>query len=75
MILGIGAHPVKFIREGKEEELIEKLVEGIRKVVEAFYPRRVWYRTSTPRLTSSASSPAERRSPKRGTRCSAGGGE
>ncbi len=45
MILGIGAHPIKFIREGKEEELVNKLVEGIRKVVEAFYPRRVWYRT------------------------------
>ncbi|GAB6135906.1 phosphoenolpyruvate synthase [Thermococcus prieurii] len=45
MILGIGAHPVKFIKEGKEEELVEKLAEGIRKVVEAFYPRRVWYRT------------------------------
>ena len=44
MILGIGAHPIKFIREGKEEELVNKLVEGIRKVVEAFYPRRVWYR-------------------------------
>ncbi|NJE25491.1 phosphoenolpyruvate synthase [Thermococcus sp. MV5] len=45
MILGIGAHPIKFINEGKEEELIEKLVEGIRTVVTAFYPRRVWYRT------------------------------
>ncbi|RLF80987.1 phosphoenolpyruvate synthase [Thermococci archaeon] len=45
MILGVGAHPVKFIKEGKEEELVERLVEGIRKVVEAFYPRRVWYRT------------------------------
>ncbi|ACJ15796.1 phosphoenolpyruvate synthetase [Thermococcus onnurineus NA1] len=45
MILGIGAHPIKFIKEGREEELVEKLVEGIRKVVEAFYPRRVWYRT------------------------------
>ncbi|MCD6525320.1 MAG: phosphoenolpyruvate synthase, partial [Thermococcus sp.] len=45
MILGIGAHPIKFIKEGKEEELVERLVEGIRKVVEAFYPRRVWYRT------------------------------
>jgi len=45
MILGIGAHPIKFIKEGKEEELVNKLVEGIRKVVEAFYPRRVWYRT------------------------------
>ncbi len=45
MILGIGAHPIKFIKEGREEELVNKLVEGIRKVVEAFYPRRVWYRT------------------------------
>ncbi|ACS89338.1 MULTISPECIES: phosphoenolpyruvate synthase [Thermococcus] len=45
MILGIGAHPVKFIKEGKEEELIERLVEGIRTVATAFYPRRVWYRT------------------------------
>ena len=45
MILSIGQHPVKFIKEGKEEELVEKLAEGIRKVVEAFYPRRVWYRT------------------------------
>ena len=45
MILGIGAHPIKFIKEGREEELVNKLVDGIRKVVEAFYPRRVWYRT------------------------------
>ena len=45
MILGVGAHPVKFIKEGKEEELIERLVEGIRTVATAFYPRRVWYRT------------------------------
>jgi len=45
MILGIGAHPVKFIKEGREEELIERLVEGIRTVATAFYPRRVWYRT------------------------------
>jgi len=45
MILGVGAHPVKFIKEGREEELIERLVEGIRTVATAFYPRRVWYRT------------------------------
>ncbi|WP_456398938.1 phosphoenolpyruvate synthase [Palaeococcus sp. (in: euryarchaeotes)] len=45
MILGIGQHPIKYIRDGKEEELIEKLMEGIRTVAEAFYPRRVWYRT------------------------------
>ncbi|WP_297501773.1 phosphoenolpyruvate synthase [Thermococcus sp.] len=45
MILSIGAHPVKFIKEGREEELVEVLANGIRKVAEAFYPRRVWYRT------------------------------
>jgi len=45
MLLGLGFHPMKYIKEGKEEELVNKLVEGIRKVVEAFYPRRVWYRT------------------------------
>ncbi|NJE75459.1 phosphoenolpyruvate synthase [Thermococcus sp. ES12] len=45
MILSIGQHPVKFIKEGKEEELVEKLAEGIRTVAAAFYPRPVWYRT------------------------------
>ncbi|MFA4701639.1 phosphoenolpyruvate synthase [Pyrococcus kukulkanii] len=45
MILSIGQHPIKFIREGKEEELVEKLAEGIEKVAAAFYPRPVWYRT------------------------------
>lgn len=45
MILGVGKHPIKFIREGKEEELVEKLAEGVRKVAEAFYPKPVWYRS------------------------------
>ncbi|NJE09747.1 phosphoenolpyruvate synthase [Thermococcus sp. MAR1] len=45
MILTIGKHPVKFIKEGKEEELVEKLADGIRTVASAFYPRPVWYRT------------------------------
>ncbi|WP_456368989.1 phosphoenolpyruvate synthase [Thermococcus sp.] len=45
MILSIGQHPVKFIKEGKEDELVEKLAEGIRTVAAAFYPRPVWYRT------------------------------
>nr|prf mlrA gene [Pyrococcus furiosus] len=45
MILSIGQHPIKFIKEGKEEELVEKLAEGIEKVAAAFYPRPVWYRT------------------------------
>ncbi len=45
MILGIGEHPMKFIREGREEELVEKIAEGVRKVAQAFYPKPVWYRT------------------------------
>jgi pyruvate,water dikinase len=45
MILGIGKHPIKFIREGKEDELIEMLARGVRKVAEAFYPKPVWYRS------------------------------
>ena len=45
LILGIGKHPMKFIREGREEELVEKIAEGVRKVAEPFYPKPVWYRT------------------------------
>ncbi|ASJ00489.1 phosphoenolpyruvate synthase [Thermococcus gorgonarius] len=45
MILSIGQHPIKFIKEGKFDELVEKLAEGIRTVAAAFYPRPVWYRT------------------------------
>ncbi len=45
LILGIGKHPMKFIREGREEELIEKIAEGVRKVAQPFYPKPVWYRT------------------------------
>jgi pyruvate,water dikinase len=45
LILGIGKHPMKFIREGREEELIEKITEGVRKVAQPFYPKPVWYRT------------------------------
>ncbi len=45
LILGIGKHPMKFIREGKEEELVEKIAEGVRKVAQPFFPKPVWYRT------------------------------
>ncbi len=45
MILGIGKHPIKFIKEGKEGELVDKIAEGVRKVAEAFYPKPVWYRS------------------------------
>ncbi len=45
MILELGKHPRKFIEEGKEEELVEALANGIEKVCAAFYPYPVWYRT------------------------------
>ncbi len=45
MMLGLGAHPKKFIDDGKEDELISELIDGIIKVADEFYPRPVWYRT------------------------------
>ena len=45
MMLTSGVHPKKFIRDGKEDELIKILVENILKVVDEFYPKPVWYRT------------------------------
>jgi pyruvate,water dikinase len=45
MILGIGKHPIKFITEGREGELVENIAEGVRKVAGAFYPKPVWYRS------------------------------
>jgi pyruvate,water dikinase len=45
MMLTSGVHPKKFILDGKEDELIKILMENILKVVDAFYPKPVWYRT------------------------------
>ncbi len=45
MILGLGKHPRKILEEEGEEALIEALMDGIRKVADAFYPRPVTYRT------------------------------
>ncbi|MDZ4170966.1 MAG: phosphoenolpyruvate synthase [Methanobacteriaceae archaeon] len=45
MMLASGVHPKKFITDGREDELINILVENILKVADAFYPRPVWYRT------------------------------
>jgi len=42
----IGKHPRLFIKEKKEEEFIEKMAEGMEKIVSAFYPRPVVYRAS-----------------------------
>ncbi|MDR3074746.1 MAG: hypothetical protein LBU30_01745 [Candidatus Methanoplasma sp.] len=42
----IGEHPCAVIDDGRAEELIDKLAEGISKVARAFYPRPVVLRTS-----------------------------
>jgi pyruvate,water dikinase len=45
MILKSGKHPVKLIREGRKEEYINILLDGIRPIAKAFYPKPVWIRT------------------------------
>ncbi|HIP63583.1 MAG TPA: pyruvate, water dikinase, partial [Archaeoglobus profundus] len=45
MVLGLKKHPMKYIRDGEVEEYINELYKGIKKVVEAFYPKPVWVRT------------------------------
>ncbi len=42
----IKIHPLKAIKEGKEQEYVDKLAENIEKVVRAFYPRPVILRFS-----------------------------
>ncbi|MGC9516461.1 MAG: phosphoenolpyruvate synthase [Methanomicrobiales archaeon] len=45
MMLTAGVHPIKFIKDDREDELIHILMENILKVVDTFYPKPVWYRT------------------------------
>ena len=42
----IGEHPCAVIEEGRSQELIDKLADGIAKVARAFYPRPITLRTS-----------------------------
>ncbi|MEM3364549.1 MAG: phosphoenolpyruvate synthase [Candidatus Micrarchaeia archaeon] len=46
MIADIGVHPRKMYEENRQEEFIDKLTEGIRRIAAAFYPRPVVYRTT-----------------------------
>jgi len=46
MIANMGVHPRKIIKDGKQEEFINNLAEGMRKVCQAFYPRPVVYRAT-----------------------------
>ena len=42
----IGEHPCAVIEDGRTQELIDKLVDGISTVAKAFYPRPITLRTS-----------------------------
>jgi len=42
----VGEHPCAVIEEGRSQELIDKLADGISKVARAFYPRTIVVRTS-----------------------------
>jgi len=46
MIANIGVHPKKMIAEGRSEEYINKLADGMRRFAAAFYPRPVVYRAT-----------------------------
>jgi len=45
MVLGLKKHPMKYIRDGEMDKYVEELYRGMKKVVEAFYPKPVWIRT------------------------------
>ncbi|MGD1835197.1 MAG: phosphoenolpyruvate synthase [Nitrososphaeraceae archaeon] len=40
-----GIHPSKLVREGKQDQYIKILIDGIRPIAKAFNPRPVWVRT------------------------------
>ncbi|MDQ5981736.1 MAG: pyruvate, water dikinase [Patescibacteria group bacterium] len=46
MMAEIGKHPRQFIEEGKQEEFINKLVEGLTVFAKAFNPRPIIYRAN-----------------------------
>ena len=45
MILGLGKTPNWYIKNNRGDQYIDELVNGIRTVADAFYPRPVWVRT------------------------------
>ncbi len=45
LILKDREHPYALIKEGRKEELVNDLADGIRKIAEAFKGKSVWYRT------------------------------
>lgn len=45
MITKSGIHPAKLVREGRSEEYIQILINGIKPIASKFYPNPVWVRT------------------------------
>ena len=45
IVLGLGKHPLTFLRGGREDEYVDYLVKSIKTVAEPMYPRQVWVRT------------------------------
>ena len=45
MLTKTGMHPVEYIRENRQEELINILIDAIGRVAEFFYPKPVWVRS------------------------------
>jgi pyruvate,water dikinase len=45
MITKAGIHPAKLIKEGRKEDYVKILLEGIRPIAKAFHPKPVWVRT------------------------------
>jgi pyruvate,water dikinase len=45
IVLGLGKHPLTFLRGGKEDEYVDYLVKSIKVVAEPMFPRSVWVRT------------------------------
>ncbi len=46
MVADIGQHPRKMIEEGKRQQFVDKLAEGLRRFAAAFHPRPVVYRAT-----------------------------
>ncbi|HDS11810.1 MAG TPA: phosphoenolpyruvate synthase, partial [Candidatus Wirthbacteria bacterium] len=46
MIAEIGEHPRKMIKEGRGQEFVDRLTEGLRMFAEPFFPRPVIYRAT-----------------------------
>ncbi|NWG38207.1 phosphoenolpyruvate synthase [Nitrososphaera sp.] len=45
LITQFGVHPSKLVKEGKQEEYVKLLIDGIRPIAKAFSPKPVWVRT------------------------------